>query len=125
MSVRPPAHIALFVDALGEEGAISFFMTFGGAELYIARSVTGRGMVERELGEDTALRLAELAERAILPRRIPMPKPWLAQVFRSRGLPVAEISRRLHASDVAVRRWLSAAPADAAPSTDTRQPRFL
>lgn len=125
MSVRAPAHIALFVEALGQDGAVRFFMAFGGAELYVARSPKGRGMVERELGLETALRLAELSDRAILPRRIPMPKPWLAQVLKSQGLPVAEISRRLHASDVAVRRWLSAAPAEPGSSMDARQLRLL
>ncbi|MBC2834682.1 helix-turn-helix domain-containing protein [Gemmobacter straminiformis] len=111
--------------ALGEDEAVRFFVAFGGAELYIARDPKGRGMVERELGVETARRLADLADRVHLPRRVPMPKPWLAQLWKSQGLPVAEIARRLHASDVAVRRWLAAVPASTDAAPDSRQMRLF
>lgn len=125
MTIRPPAHVEPYVTALGEAEAIRFFMAFGGAELYIARDPKGRGMVERELGVDTARRLSELADRVHLPRRVPMPKPWLAGVFKSQGLPVAEIARRLHASDVAVRRWLDRTGEGGESVADTRQMRLF
>ncbi|WP_338401951.1 helix-turn-helix domain-containing protein [Paragemmobacter straminiformis] len=125
MTVRPPAHVEPYVMALGEDEAVRFFVAFGGAELYIARDPKGRGMVERELGVETARRLADLADRVHLPRRVPMPKPWLAQLWKSQGLPVAEIARRLHASDVAVRRWLAAVPASTDAAPDSRQMRLF
>lgn len=125
MTIRPPAHIEPYVSALGEDDAVRFFLAFGGAELYIARDPKGRGRVEQELGLDVAQRLAALADRMHLHRRVPIPKPWLAQVLKSRGLSHAEIARRLHASDESVRRWLQAGGgAEAAPG-DSRQMRLF
>lgn len=123
MPIRPPAHIEPFVTALGEDDAVRFFLAFGGADLYIARDPKGRGRVEQELGLDVAQRLARLCDQHHLHRRIPIPKPWLAAVLKSRGLSHAEIARRLHASDESVRRWLQAG-AETAP-TDSRQMRLF
>ena len=32
---RPTAQVAPFVDALGMDGAVTFLLAFGGAELYL------------------------------------------------------------------------------------------
>lgn len=96
---------------LGLEGAVAFLLTFGGAEIYIARNPQGRGRVEAAIGRDAAMRLADAS--ASLPRRIPLCKPWVARVLKARGapgenipLPTAEIARRMHTSEVSVRKWL-------------------
>lgn len=125
MPIRPPAHIEPFVTALGEDDAVRFFLAFGGADLYIARDPKGRGRVEQELGLEVAQRLAALADRVHLHRRMPIPKPWLAAVLKSRGLSHAEIARRLHASDESVRRWLQAGAGTTDIPADPRQPRLL
>ncbi len=109
MTIRPPAHIEPYVRALGEEDAMRFFLRFGGAELYIARDPKGRGRLEQELGTEAARRLAALADETMLPYRVPQPKPWMAEVMRSRGLPVVEIARSLHVTTVSVRNWLKKA----------------
>jgi hypothetical protein len=108
----PPAHVEPFVQVLGAEGAFDFLMRFGGAELYLSPTPKGRSEVELLVGADKVAELAALG----LPRRVPTAKPWLAAVMKSRGLSHAEIARRLHTSDVAVRGWLTAKPA-----TDSRQ----
>lgn len=121
LTPRPPAQVAPYVEVLGVDGAVEFLLTFGGAELYVAANPKGRGKVERIFGLEKAAALAAMVER--LPRRVPTAKPWLAQVLRSRGLPVAEIARRLHATDVSVRAWLRKAELGDAP--DTRQLRLF
>lgn len=104
---RPPAHIQPFVDALGVDGAVTFLLAFGGAELYIPADPKGAGRLVEVMGLDAARALSAEAQRVIIPKRIPTAKPWLARVMNTRGLPKAEIARRLLASDVSVRRWLA------------------
>lgn len=107
---EPPAHLEPFVRVLGVEGAVAFFMSFGGAEITYARSAQTSRLAQ-EMGIDAARALGEEDARRGLPRRVPLGKPWCAQVMKARGLSVAEIARRMHASDFAVRKWLKAAPA--------------
>jgi len=102
--VRPPAHVAPYVQILGEEGAVLFLATFGGAELYFARPTRVRRHIEELVGAEKTASLAAAAPR--LPRRVPTAKPWLARVLEHRGLSVAEIARRLHVTDVTVRGYL-------------------
>lgn len=121
LSPRPPAQVAPYVEVLGVDGAVKFLLAFGGAELYLAANPKGRGRVERMFGADRAAALAAMAER--LPRRVPTAKPWIAQVLRARGLPVAEIARILHATDVSVRAWLRRT--DLGEDPDRRQMRLF
>lgn len=100
----PPAHVAPFVEAVGAEAAVELLLRFGGAEVHVAGRPRARSRLVAAVGEAAAARLAAVADR--LPRRWPLAKPWIAQCLHAQGLPVAEIARRLHASDVAVRGWL-------------------
>ena len=105
---RPPAHIAPYIDALGVETALRFFLHFGGAELRIARNPKGGSELVQHFGMDVALALSALAEQVALPARVPMPKPWIARYLKTvDGRSVAAIARLLHCSDVAVRRWIA------------------
>jgi hypothetical protein len=113
--------VQAYVDVLGVDGAVEFLLTFGGAELYVAANPKGRGKVERQFGAEKAAALAAIVDR--LPRRVPTAKPWIAQVLRTQGLSVAEIARRLHATDVSVRGWLRKAELGEAP--DSRQLRLF
>ncbi|PWE29981.1 hypothetical protein DDZ14_16200 [Maritimibacter sp. 55A14] len=100
----PPANIAPYVEVLGAQGAVEFILEFGGAELYLAPNPKRRSRLVTLVGHDKARRLAAAAE--YLPARVPLAKPWCAAVLRSQNLSVAEIARKLHASDVSVRGWL-------------------
>jgi hypothetical protein len=114
---RAPAHIDAYVRVLGVDGAVTFLLHFGGAELYVAASPKGRGRLVDVMGMDAATALSGVVDK--LPRRVPTAKPWIAKVLKQRGLSVAEIARKLHTSDVTVRRYLSETPAD--PRRDDRQ----
>lgn len=108
---KPPAQIEPFVRVLGIEGALAFLMTFGGAELVYHRNPV-RSQLAQVMGVEAAKALADEDALRGLPRRVPLAKPWCAQMLREKGLPVAEIARRMHASDVAVRRWLKQSAQD-------------
>lgn len=101
----PPAHVAEYVDVLGVDLAVELFLTLGGSEVYFPAAPQGRGKLEAVVGAELAATLADLSPS--LTRRIPIPKQWIAQVLSGKGLPVAEIARRLHVSDVTVRRHLT------------------
>ena len=121
---RPPAQVAPFVEVLGASAAMTSLMTFGGAELYLARAPQSRSGVAQREGLDRARALAEMAEARGLPARIPTAKPWLARCLFSEGLAKAEIARKLHVSDVTVRKWLAGAE-DPDGREDPRQMRLL
>lgn len=115
---RPPAQVQPFVDVFGTDGAVTFLLAFGGAELYIPADPKGASQLVEVMGLEAARALSAEAQRVIIPKRIPTAKPWVARVLFTRGLPKAEIARRLHASDVAVRRWLAGHGGDASAVQD-------
>ena len=104
---KPPAQVSAYVEILGVDGAIEFLLEFGGAELYMAKNPKTRNRLADFVGKEKAILLAKASDH--LPKRIPLKKPWIAAVLRSKGLPVAQIARKLHMSDVAVRGWLKQA----------------
>lgn len=117
--LRPPAQAEPYVEALGLESAVEFLLAFGGTEIYIAQSPKSRSRVAEVVGHEKAEALGRITHR--LPRRVPLCKPWIARLAKARGLPPenkpltqADIARRLHASDVTVRKWLNSAGASSA-----------
>ena len=108
MIPRPPAHVQPYVDALGPEVAVRFFLRFGGTDFYVPRDPKGGSDMAEVLGMPAARALSALAQRTVLPRRVPIPKPWIARYLKfTAGVTRAEICRILHASDTAVGRWLA------------------
>lgn len=102
--IRPPAHVEPYVNILGQERALAFFFAFGGAELYIPRNPKASSQLVQLLGREHADALAAAGPR--LPKRVPMPKKYLAQVLFQQGLTVAHMARKLHVSDTTVRAYL-------------------
>ena len=120
---RPPAQVEPFVTVLGTDLAIAFLLAFGGAELDIRSSPHARGRLVRLVGRDKAAALADAVSG--LPRRVPLGKPWIAAVWRAKGMAVAEIARRLHTSDVSVRRWLARPTNAKRGAPDPRQMKLI
>jgi hypothetical protein len=114
---EPEPSIAEYHRVLGPDLTSRFLMRFGGAELFLSPSPTGRSEVERMIGAEKVTALAELG----WPRRIPLAKRWLARYLRATtDLSKAEIARRLSTTTVTVRGYLKA---DA--THDRRQMRLL
>lgn len=104
---KPTAQVAPYVEVLGTDLTVEFLLSFGGAEIYITQDPRSRSRVVDLIGRKNAVALAAVADR--LPRRVPLAKAWIAAVLHARGLPKNEIARRLHVSDVTVRKFLAAA----------------
>lgn len=101
---RPPAHVEPYVRALGVDGAIRFFLAFGGAGVYLSERSTARSRIVQEFG-DGAMRALADALGAGEVEAVPVPKRWMAQAMLMRGDGVAEIARQLHVAERSVRRW--------------------
>lgn len=106
--LRVPAHLHPYVETLGVDRAVEFLLEFGGGTYYLAADPKGNSEVARWLGTDDGARLvARLRSAAAHPYlRIPVAKPWIATVMRSRGATIQAIARKLHATDTSVRGWL-------------------
>ncbi|MBO0346022.1 helix-turn-helix domain-containing protein [Roseibium sp. CAU 1637] len=99
-----PAHIEAYVEILGEDLAVEFFLAFGGTELYFGNSPS-RSMIVKLTGAEKMVMLTERLGVGFI--RIPIPKPWIAAVLIERGLNKAEIARKLHVDQTTVRRWFA------------------
>ncbi len=103
MNIRPPAHLAPYVEILGETRAIVFLLTFGGGNVYLSgRQADSR--IRTILDEATIARLRDEFGHRI--DRVPVGKTWIAQVWADHDVSVLEIARRLHTTDKTVRSWL-------------------
>ena len=116
---RPPAHVAPFVEVLGVDLAIEYFIEFGGTPVYLAKNPAGRSEVEALIGAEAVRALRDHPYQ--LPARCPLPKKWMAQVLYAKGLPVLQIARKLKTTDVAVRRNIADIRSDRANRRADRQ----
>ena len=107
-----PANLEPFVKVLGEELAITFFLLFGGAPVYLSLRPQDNSDLSQAIGPDNVKALAEELGVGHY-YRVPINKRWLAQVMSRNGTSVLSIARKLHVSDVTVRKYLS--------TTDKRQ----
>ena len=89
---------------LGREGAVEFFLTFGGSAMYFAPRPQAGSMLANKIGLEAARQLGERLGPATV--RVPTAKPFIAAEMRAMNASVADIARRLHVSDVTVRRML-------------------
>jgi hypothetical protein len=103
---RPTAQVQPYVDAMGTEKAMEFILHFGGAELWIPKTLRGDTEFESLIGPEAAQALAERSER--LQKRVPLAKAWLVAMMDWQGVPASQIARRLRISDISVRRMLKA-----------------
>lgn len=101
---RPTAQVEPYVQALGPELAVTFLLTFGGAEMVVPEVPNGRSAHEKVIGPEAAVRLSAVRHR--LQRRVPLAKAWLAAMLDWQGHSQAQIARTLRTTDISVRRIL-------------------
>lgn len=107
---RPPAHIEAYVRALGAQGAVRFLLAYGGTEFHVPRDPGPEHPFAAEYGWEAARALADLAVAGVLPREVPLGKPWVARHLFTEGLSKTEIARRLHVSRPTVAHYLKDGP---------------
>lgn len=107
--VEVPAHIQPYVDVLGLQLTIDFLLAFGGAPLYLPSERTQvDSRLAEVVGPDKAVALGKHLGRGMV--RVPIQKRFIAACLLAMNVPVVEIARRLHVSDVTIRRWLPDRP---------------
>lgn len=118
----PPA-VAPYVRALGVDLTVEVLLEFGGAEIYFSPTSNGRSKLAKLVGAERAAELTQTLQAGTRGhRRVPTARRWIAFRLRDRGLPIAEIARRLHVTDVGLRKWFEADEPSGNPrTTDPRQ----
>jgi hypothetical protein len=105
MADHVPANLRPYVDALGEDLAIKFFLRFGGAPLYIAERPQLRSDLVACIGAEMVVALARSTGGGHI-SRVPIAKEWIANRLSAKRWSVLAIARELHVTDVTVRKWL-------------------
>lgn len=106
--VKTPAHLAVYVDALGVDCAMALFLAAGGSQVYLGRKSSDGAIIAQAIGSENAALLAEKHGHGYI--KVPLARQWVAQVQWSRGNSVNEIARIVRADVATVRRWLGPAP---------------
>lgn len=104
-----PAYLSPYVDILGVDLAVTFFLRFGGSEIYLpmyAEQGARQGEVVNLIGFDNMKSLGEMLGQ--VKTRVPLANEWIARTLAWKGQPVAAISRQIRVSDNTVRGWLRA-----------------
>ncbi len=107
--LKPPAHVAPYVEVLGVDDAVRFFLACGGTVISLPKGRSSdRSRAALVVG---ARKVEKLAARLGLDYvKVPIPKPWLAEAMLAQGETIAEIARTLKCDAATIRRWLGPAP---------------
>ena len=103
-----PAHLAHYVEVLGVDLAVTFFLRFGGSEIYLpmySQHESRRGEAVALVGAEKLRKLGD--EIGAAKTRVPLANEWIARILAWQGHPAAAIARRIRVSDTTVRRWLN------------------
>lgn len=106
--VKTPAHLITYVETLGVDGALTFFLTVGGSQIYLPRKSSDRTLAAQAVGAENVERLAEMIGYGYI--KVPLARQWVAQVMRAQGKSDNEIARTVRADVATVRRWLGQRP---------------
>ncbi|MEO1987577.1 MAG: hypothetical protein ABGX47_13190 [Martelella sp.] len=100
-----PANLEPYVEVLGQDLAIDFFLSFGGAPVYLSVRPQAGSDLSQVIGQEKVKALAETLGVGHL-YRVPINRRWLARAMKAKGYSVLAIARALHVSDVTVRSYL-------------------
>lgn len=116
--IPPPAHVAPWVEILGEETAVDVFLRLGGSIINLAYTPRSSDLA-KIAGEDKAAALGRRLGSGNI--KVPVPKIWITQVLYYHGATQQDIARRLHIDVATVARQLKATPGGRRRSPDARQ----
>ena len=110
--VTTPPEVQPYLEVLGAELAIRFFLEFGGTGLYMPTRATRRGSdIANFLGTEMALALGKKLGSGTI--KIPLAKRWIAQYLRiEKGESISKICRTIHMTETTVRGYVQGRRAD-------------
>lgn len=126
--IRPPAHIAWLVEAVGQDAALAFVEANAGRRISVPLSARGSKLASL-YGEGVASALC--AQYGDDRYDVPACKPWRIRVYADMGMTVGDIALRAGVSRPSVYKYLSQDEALAArrrarrTAVDTRQMDLL
>lgn len=103
-ALKAPANIAPYIEALGVDDAMRFFLSLGGSDIYLPRHSSPRSLAARTIGADKVEKLARSLGYGYV--KVPLARQWVAAVMKANGDSLAEIARTVRADVATVRRWL-------------------
>ncbi len=111
MNERIPAHIDIYVRALGREQALAFILKFGGTLLYLSDSPGKASSAAQMVGAAGVRAIKdELRRRNFVNDqrvKVPVANKWAAGELARNGLNKSEIARMLRTDIATVRRWIN------------------
>jgi hypothetical protein len=103
-----PAHLAVYVEALGAPLACRFFLELGGSQIYLSQRSGDRSVAAQVIGADKVEQLAARVDYGYI--KVPLARQWVARQLRADGKSDNEIARLVRADVATVRRWLATVP---------------
>jgi hypothetical protein len=97
----PPGTLAPLLDAIGEDALVLLLEKRGGTQINIRERLSPHEGLGAELGLDQAAcdRMQPLASHKF---RVPLCRPYLAKLYKWRGLSYTQIALKLRVTDRAV-----------------------
>lgn len=105
---RTPAHLSPYVEVLGVDLAVTFFLRFGGSEIHLptyAEHEPRRGEAVNLIGSENLRQLGD--KIGAVKTRVPLANEWITRILAWQGHSAAAIARRIRVTDTTVRRWLT------------------
>lgn len=122
MSDLPPVtrEVAPLVAKIGAEATLALVERWGGLRLYVPSPASPDGELWRVVGEDAARYLAHRYGREQI--KVPLARNWRILVYHARGLPQAQVARRVGVIERTVERVLSRAKSGRSVQMDFFEP---
>jgi hypothetical protein len=104
--IPTPAHIVPYVEALGVEDAIAFFLAIGGSTIYLPRFRSGdKSVAATIVGAEKVRALADRLDLDYV--KVPLARQWTAKQLCRQGETVNDIARTIRVDVSTVHRYLS------------------
>ena len=103
----PPPNVRPLVELLGLDGALALIERFGGQKLWVRSNVNNS---PGETSWEVAETLGHAAAKALIQRYgggelvVPLCKDWRTELYLHRGMPPAEVARKLGDHIATIRR---------------------
>lgn len=106
-NVQVPANLAVYVDTLGHDKAMELLLELGGAHCYFADDPTFGSIASSVIGQEAVSAIGRALKGG--PRtRVPTAKVWISRYLYAEGWSISAIARKLHMTDVTVRKYIRA-----------------